>query len=79
MIIQQAPQTTGFMMQLLRMGLRSFKPGRQLEEALDEMVAQTENQPPQQQEGDGEAAAKAQEVQLKAQDAQQNAKIKMGE
>lgn len=46
-VVQEAPELGRFLVELLRLGLRQFKPGRVVEESLDEFAAQLENAPKQ--------------------------------
>ncbi len=66
-VAQQSPALAPFMMQLLKLGLRSFKPGRLVEEAMDEAMAQLEQAGPAPQPGQAEAAEKAKAEQEKQQ------------
>ena len=78
-IIESAPPAGNFMLQLLRLGLRHFKPGRLVEEALDDLAAQIEDAEPQGQQEpppDPEAMAKAQKIQQDMQIAEEQAKLK---
>ena len=79
-VAQQSPALAPLMMQLLKLGLRQFKPGRLVEESLDQTMAQLEQggqQPSEQDKKAKEQQVKDQAEQAKAQAKQQEDQAKM--
>jgi hypothetical protein len=76
-VVQQAPQASAFLVELLKWGLAGFRGSRQIEGVVDRAIDMLQKNPPQQKEEDPNAQIKAQAEQIKAQATIQKIQLEM--